>query len=67
MEIIAVKTHEIFEKFKESLISGKPDIESIETLVKGLINIADKNVKFQHHRDILDNEVERQFQLIKEE
>ena len=64
---ITDRVEKAFTKFKEESKNKIENLKAIENFVNELIDVADKNVKFQHHRDILDNEVERQFQLIKEE
>jgi len=67
MGIIVDRTQEAFKILKEGLKEKKPIVKLIEIFSTMLIEIADSNIRFQWHRDILDNEVERQFQLMRKE
>ena len=57
---ITDKTKEAFDSFKESLENQIPMQECIGTLVKSMVEIADKSIQSAGNRSILDNEIEKQ-------
>ena len=61
MGIIADKVKKGFDEFKESLENQTEQKESIRGLVTALVEIADRSVQYEHHRQILDREIEGQF------
>ena len=61
MGIIADKVERSFDEFKEALENQTEQKECINGLVKALVEIADRSVQYEHHRLVLDREIEKQF------